>query len=322
MSGVGGEALTRADASSPAMRERVGPSAGRGEGLATPRVTAVVLNYRLPDLALACVRSLLASDYPALRVLVVDNGSGDGSAERLRAELDPAVEIVASESNRYYAGGMNLGLARALEGDADYLLALNNDTLAAPDMVTWLVRCAQEHPRAAAVGPRITAAGRIWALGGHRRRAWPFARDLARGRPADWPLSEALRVDFLTGCALLIRREALEAIGSFDERYRMYYEDADWCARAAGRGWELWAEPRAQIEHLVGASARRQAAATIYLHTLNRLRFYRQHRPPLAWLGDLLIVGQEACRAGRDLMATRTDLAHARWRGLRQGWRL
>ncbi len=292
---------------------------------ALPSVVVVVLNWNLPTETANCVASLLAGDYPRQRILVVDNGSSDDSAARLRARFGVQLEIVETGANLYFAGGMNVGLRWALEAGAEWVLLMNNDTFVAPDMVSRLVRTALEHPDAGIVTPMIYLAHdstRIWTLGSRRERWWPFPRDVGRGELDRGQYAQPFPIDYAQACCMLVSREVLVRVGLLDERYRMYYEDADFSARAHRAGFEILVEPRARMWHLVSASANREAATTRYQRTRYRVRFYRQHtHGGLAWLTHLLLCAQEMGRMGLALMRGRADLARATWCGLRDGYR-
>ncbi|MFH1084904.1 MAG: glycosyltransferase family 2 protein, partial [Chloroflexota bacterium] len=268
---------------------------------AGPLITSIVLNWNLAEQTAACVASLLASDYAPHRILVVDNGSSDDSVEALQRRFGQRIEVVATGENLYYAGGCNVGLRTAMEHGADWALVLNNDTIVAPDMLSWLVRTATSAPDVGIVSPMIYWAdqrSRIWALGGRDRRWLPFPRDVGRNEFDRGQYLQPLAVDYATGCAMLLRREMLQRVGLFDPAYRMYYEDADLSVRARRAGFRLFAEPRAKMWHLISSSARRQAATTVYQKSRYRARFYRQHaaRP---WRGVTLALvgGQELARA-------------------------
>lgn len=290
-----------------------------------PNVLVAIPNWNLPEATISCVESLLASDYLGQRVLVVDNGSTDDSVAQLRARFDDRIDLVETGVNLYYAGGSNVGLRWALEAGADYCLVMNNDTVVAPDMVSWLVRTALAYPDAGILGPMIYDAhdrSRIWAMGSRRRRWLPMARDLGRGEVDQGQYATPLVVDYVTGCAMMVRREVLTRVGLFDPGYRMYYEDADLCARAQAAGFILLVEPRAKMWHLVSASANRQAAVSRYQKTHYRIRFYRQHgHGPLRWLVHPMLWLQESVRAALALKRGERDLARATWRGLRDGYK-
>ncbi len=284
------------------------------EGVRCDSVWAVVLHYRLWRETEACVRSLLQSDYPALEILVVDNGSPDSSAEELRARLPARVQFLSLPENRFYAGGMNAGIAWALDRGAAWVLALNNDTLAEPTMISHLVEAGLSAAAVGVVAPLIYYAEqpeRLWNAGAHQRSFLPFPRALAQGSLAEQ--GEApIEVDYVTGCAMLLRREALERIGAFDERYRMYYEDLDLCQRMQQAGYRIVVARQARLGHLVGRTVAQEPAINRYYHTRNRWRFFRGNAKGIMrlWCALVLLV-QEGGRGLWYAVQRQPDLARA-----------
>ena len=205
-----------------------------------PLVYVVVLNWNGWRDTVRCLASLRASDYPNLHVVVIDNGSTDGSPEHLAPLLGAAWgELVQAHRNLGFTGGANLGLRLALERGADYAFLLNNDATVAPDCITTLVEAAEPRPEVGFVGPKIVWAeepDRFWSAGmsitWHRTTI-----ESHRNAPDDGRFDGCRVVQGLSGCALLVRRAVLERVGLLDERYFAYYEDLDWCLRAgAGPG--------------------------------------------------------------------------------------
>jgi GT2 family glycosyltransferase len=294
-----------------------------GPAQPAPRALAIVLNYKLVQETVACVHSLLQSNYAAMDVLVVDNGSGEESLQLLRASLGAQVQILALPDNRFYAGGMNAGLAWALERQADWFLVMNNDTLVDPRMVSHLLDTARTLRQVGAVAPLIYYASdpeRVWSAGGRSRRFWPFPRDVARGGRLAPEAAEPLIVDYVTGCAMLLARHVVEKVGPFDPRYRMYYEDADLCERIRRAGYRIAVDPRAKLWHLVGRTAGQEPAVNRYHRTRNRWRFYLAHNRGAARLtAAALLLLQEGLRALWFLARGHRALARAQWRALRDG---
>jgi GT2 family glycosyltransferase len=289
------------------------------------QVAIIVLNWNQPAETIDCVTSLIAGTCPRQRVLVVDNGSTDDSVTRVRRRFGNQIEILETGANLYYAGGNNCGLEWALAAGADFVLIINNDTLVAPGMVSQLVQTACQRPEAGIIAPLIYAgagSNTIWSLGSRWRRWLPIPRDIGRGEVDQGQYSIPQTVDFVTGCAMLVRRAVFEDIGLFDPAYQMYYEDADFCARAQQAGYEILAEPRARMWHLISRTAGKQLAASRYQRVRYRVRFYRQHcRSPLAWLVHAFLWGQELARAGQALQRGQTVLFSVTLRGLRDGYR-
>lgn len=203
------------------------------------RVVAVVVNWNGGEDNLACVTSLLEQGAAVERVLFVDNASSDGSA-RLVAERFPGVELIESGANLGYGGGNNLGIARALALGADAVLIVNNDVTLPPGSIAALTAALEREPKVGIVGPRVLFAQRpelVWAAGG----ALTWRQNLTTLRGHLHPDGDAWRreldVDYVTGCAMLVRREVLERIGAFDADYFAYTEDVDLGMRAARAGW-------------------------------------------------------------------------------------
>jgi len=263
------------------------------ETVTTPRVTALVLNWRTPDDTLAAVRSLRASRWPALDLLVVENGSGDDSAERLQRELPGEVELLVSEVNLGFAGGCNAGIRRALERNAAFVFLLNSDARVTETTVSGLVRALQANPRAGAAGPAVLTADeppRLESFGGTIDLRTGRIRHRGAGEP--WPAvaagDEPRATTMLNGCAFLVRREAVEATGLMDERFFCYLEEADWCLRLGAAGWPVLLVPGETVRHDGGVSlGGTSSALRVYFGVRNHLLLLRKNagrRWPGHWL--------------------------------------
>ena len=234
---------------------------------------AVVLNYRRAQQTLECLASLSGSLVQPLRTFVVDNHSEDGSAERIRAAR-PDVDLVEQEENLGYAGGMNAGLRRALDGDAEYVLIINSDTLVQRDTVSGLMRALDEQPEAGAATGTFTYypdTQRVWYAGGEMAYGRAHAvtnRVVPDLQHADGsPVVQAMT--FLTGCAMLLRISALRSAGMFDERYFMYLEDVELSGRFLAKGLRLLYVPGATFSHRLDVDE--QTPLKTYYVTRNRL---------------------------------------------------
>ena len=247
-----------------------------------PLVYIVVLNWNGLEDTRECLDSLAALEYPAYRVVVVDNGSEDGSLESLRRS-HKQVEYIANQSNLGYARGNNVGIDHALAGKADYVLVLNNDTLVSPGFLGWLVQAAEANQQIGVVGPKIYYRGegdKLWFAGGRVHMALGNTTHIGNRR-RDGPAYEGtLEVDYVTGCAMLIKRSVLESIGSFDPAYVAYFEDCDLCLRAKDRGFRVVCAREAKIWHKVSASTGgADSAEKAYLKIVSGARFFRRHAP-------------------------------------------
>jgi GT2 family glycosyltransferase len=265
------------------------PSDPASAPLRTPRVGIVVLNWRRYEDTAACLRSLARLDYPDVEVVVVDNGSGDGSAERIRVSF-PWVTLIAEEQNLGFAAGSNLGIRHALRQDARYILLLNNDTEVEPSLLWTLVQAAAADPRIGVAGPKIlyfAPSDLVWSAGGVVD--WRGMPSHPGSDERDVGALEAPRdVDYITGCALLVRREVVEAVGDLDERFFAYFEETEWCARARRAGYRITYVPTTRVWHKVKPGERALSAMYVYLMTRNRLLYLRcVGASPLATIGAL-----------------------------------
>ncbi len=248
-----------------------------------PLVYVLLLNWNDAENTLACLQSIAELDYPRFRPLVVDNGSTDGSDQMIRSRY-PEVEFIANERNLGFAGGANVGLEYARRQGADYVLFINNDTVLDRMLLKELVQVAETHPRAGLLVPKIyyyDEPTRLWAAGARLARFPPRVKMIGFGRPDGPQYNQLRRVDYATGCALLIRRQVLETVGGFDPIYwPIYHEDYDFSARVTQAGWEIWYVPTARLWHKVSRSQRGSGTQAFNLGK-NIVPFYRRHgRPP------------------------------------------
>lgn len=258
----------------------------------TPRVCIVVLNWNDSDETLSCLESLRALDYPCFDVVVVDNGSADDSVTTIRGR-HPEVTVLEAGSNLGFTGGNNLGLRWALERGADYGLLLNNDTTLSAEFLTLTVQAAEADPRIGIASPLIlyhSQPDTIWSAGGTIDWHRGSATMIGLNEPDAGQFgSTVYNVDFVTGCALLIRANVMRRLGLLDDRFFVYYEDTEWCVRAQRAGYRVVVVPQARIWHKISPVAREASPRVHYLMTRNRLLFLRATRAgPAAWVYTLL----------------------------------
>jgi GT2 family glycosyltransferase len=239
----------------------------------------VVLNYGEPDDTWGCLDALEMSDDLDLDIVVVDNASPGPAHDRLRAGVGRRAEVVASGDNLGYAGGNNIGIARVLDRGAGSVLMLNPDTRIEPDTLTRLRRVLDKRPRCGVVGPRLVLPGRptrIWFEGGKVDRGTAATRHRRHGRlEKEVPPRGPRRTDYVSGAALLARADTIRDVGLLPERYFMYYEETEWCLRAADAGWTSVVQPRARMTHLKRSGIRVPGPYAVYYLTRNRFFFAR-----------------------------------------------
>jgi GT2 family glycosyltransferase len=287
---------------------------------ATPRTAALVLNWRLPEVTLQCLRDLAACDYPALDVLVMDNGSGDGSAERFAREAKGAA-LLAFDKNLGYCAAMNKGLAWARERGAELVLFVNNDLRAPRDFLAPMVEVLVHDERVAGVTPTILRPdGRVWCAGGAIAFHPNMLKLLGEGQAPAPVTAGPEAVDFLTGACALYRLSALEAVGDLDESYFMYWEDVELGHRLrAGGGVLLWL-PWTRVTHLSSASSGGgRSEMRKFISAVNSVRYLKRHGTLRQWLA--FFVFDCALWPVTPLGGTGWRAALAKARGIAAGWR-
>jgi len=263
--------------------------------MARPGVTIIVLNWNGLADTLKCLESLACVDVSGLssyEILVVDNGSTDGSVEAIGEHFSNVV-LVENERNLGYTGGNNIGLRYALGQGADYMLLLNNDTEVAPDLVRRLVEAAEADPLIGMAGPTIYYHDRpevIWSAGGAINWQRGSTRMVGLDERDEGQFgAKPRKVDFVTGCAMLVRRATIEQVGMLDERFFAYYEETEWCVRATRGGYRVVHVPLAQMWHKISPSAQADSPLVHYYMTRNRLLFLKATGAGLgAWLHTLV----------------------------------
>jgi GT2 family glycosyltransferase len=260
--------------------------------IVSDRVVVVVLNWNAEHDTAACLDSFLGQQGVRPEILLVDNASADGSGGRLHARY-PSVGYLQTGGNLGYTGGNNRGIAWARRRGAEWVLVVNNDTVADPDCLQRLLAAAASEPRIAALAPlivrhddptRICFAGgrfdRMRGVGFHDLEGAPVsavAADLDVGGAAVWR-----ECTFLTGCCLLLRDAALRDVGDFQEDFFAYGEDVELCLRLARAGWRIGWVPDARIAHRVPPLGAPPSPTQILLRDRNRRRMVRLHYP-LRW---------------------------------------
>jgi len=261
-------------------------------------LSIVVVSWNVRDLLRRCLLSmspdsppLTGHHAPGIEIIVVDNGSTDGSVEMVRAEF-PTVRLIANTDNRGFPAANNQGIAAAR---GRYVFLLNPDTEVIGDALATMVTFADAHPDVGVVGPQLLNPD--GSVQSSRRRfptlataffesTWlePYAPRslLRRYHMLDTPCDAMQDVDWVTGAALMARREAIQQVGLMDEGFFMYSEELDWCRRFREAGWRVVYLPSARIIHHVGKSSEQVLPATHIHFQTSKVRYFRKYHGRMA----------------------------------------
>lgn len=237
------------------------------------RVDVVVLNWNGWQDTLACLASLARLDYPDFRLLVVDNGSTDASAEKISRAM-PGVELLQTGANLGFGGGCNAGIRHVLAGAAEYVWLINSDATVDTSALSELVRVAERNPALGAVGSVLYEADNLEQI-----QLWGGGRvNLSFGRSKHQIKPGAL--DFISGASVLLRRAALEEVGLFDDQtFFMYWEDTDLSFRLRRAGWQLAVADKSRIWHKQSGTLGKGSPLLDQYFTQSAVRFFRRYAP-------------------------------------------
>jgi GT2 family glycosyltransferase len=274
------------------LRGRCGPlkaaacsSGSRHKGPAVIDISYLVINWNTKDLTGLCIRSLAADSrgFDA-EIIVVDNGSEDGSIEMIRAQF-PAVHLICNDRNVGFARANNIGM---LKSRGRFVFLVNSDAQLVPGCTGSMIGCMRDNPGLALLGPGI-----LDSEGRPQQNCWEFPSlpSVARGvigvrQPGVGRMQGGgglvhLTRHFLSGCVLMVRREALERDGLFDERYFFYAEDMDWSRRMIDGGWMIGQLPAAKAIHYGGGSSTRNGTRAAVQAERALFQYFRKNRPDL-----------------------------------------
>jgi hypothetical protein len=289
-------------------------------------VAVLVLNWNGRALTEACVASWMAARPRPRRLLVVDNGSVDGSVAALRRRFK-GLELLSLPANLGFAAGNNRGFERLWSKGpkVEAVFVCNNDTEVRPDMLGLLWESLRAMPAWGAVGPRILFHGeeRIWFEGGVIRPWTGRGGHLAYAAAAG-PAGEAFELPahgFVTGCGMLVRSSALRDLKGFDERLWAYAEDADLCLRMRERGLACGIVPRACMSHKISSSFGLGSPQSLYYLTRNSYALLRRHALGHGGLTKGLFSAVNVGLAGRAVLRGSPAAGMAILKGLRDGRR-
>jgi hypothetical protein len=245
------------------------------------KVFILILNWNSYEDTKKCLDSLKYLDYSNYEIIVIDNGSRDGSAEKIRKEYNE-IKLIKNNANLGFAEGNNVGIRYAMERNADYVYLLNNDTIVDTAVLKELVNAAESDPKTGMAGSKIYFMDNpdviSFAGGGinwFRGRIYHIGED----QKDEGQFNKAMEVDYVTGCSLLVKREVIEKVGMMNPEYFRYVEETDWCVRAHRAGYKLIYVPSSILWHKYAASTGGPSPISEYYDARNSLRFFIINSP-------------------------------------------
>ena len=251
-----------------------------------PDISVVVVNWNSGAQLRANLDALFANMRGAWEVAVIDNRSSDGS-DGFASKRGDNCQLIRNRQNLGFGKAVNQGLSKTR---GPLVLILNPHCLIEPGTVGALAGALERHEDCAVAGPRVFGEPRLGGVRAFRRssllgRLFPRA-GLAAGTLSDVEMEMpglSVEVDWLSGVCMLARRDALRAVGGFDERYFLYWEDADLCCRLRQGGWTVRYVPEARIQHVTGAPRQQPAASIVRAFHDSAFLYYATHVAPGRW---------------------------------------
>ena len=230
------------------------------------KVSIILINWNNYKNTSECLESLGEITYPNYKIIVVDNGSGDGSYQRLVSE-NPQHQFIRNKENLGFAVANNVGIRDAMEKGTDYVLMLNNDTIVKKDFLEPMVSFLENHDDAGVAGGKIyyyDEPDKIWTIGGDVQLLRGGSIYYGRGEKDKGQFDEIKQVTHISGCMTLIKTKVLEIVGLLSEQYFFRGEEWDFCYRVSKQSYKLFYIPDSVIWHKISQTVDRFSPMDIY----------------------------------------------------------
>lgn len=285
----------------------------------------VITSLNLKEDTLACIRSLIQAGAQPEMLIVVDNGSTDGTVEAICQEFGPQITLLAHPENVGYSLACNQGFQIAVDQGAEWVLLINNDTEVAPDFFQEMEKALQINPGFSIFHPAIlyySDPNLLWHMGARRIGRTLIYKNRFTNVPYDpsWP--PLIEVDVISSCAILIHKPVVDKIGLFDPKFIIYWDETEFCQRAHVAGYRIAAMTKVKMWHKVAKTMGRQKPRARYLYIRNQIVFYRRNSQGLLRLLMLAFaLYKSLVTVTGDLVRQQTDLIPALLKGWADGLR-
>lgn len=283
----------------------------------------IIVNHKLAQETIDCVESCLKAGASLSQIILVDNGSNDGSHILFRERYPDQLNLVVIQEVRGYAFGLNQGIKKAVELGFDWLLFMSNDTVVDKDFIIELKKATLHSPHKV-FGPKILYYDdpeRIWFLGSYQVAGTLLTHDPYRNKKEKIVGDPYLAVDFLNGCCFLIHKQVYFKTGFLDTSYFMYAEEVDYLIRVRSAGYQMVAVPSAKMWHKVSAFMNKDKPLTRMLRIRNQIWVYRKYssriHTPFIFI---FTIGRSLVISFEDILQRRFNLLAPLVNGFVKGW--
>ena len=284
-------------------------------------LSILIVNWNTRDYLLNCIRSIMRTEGSSWEVIVVDNGSHDGSGAEVK-RLFPTVRLIENDSNVGFAKAANQGLQKV---SGKYALLLNPDTQVKNEVIKQLVSFMEAHLDTGVAGAQLlnTDGSKQNSIANFPTLAtellnksllkWLFPKKFP-GKGRDY--SEPIEVDSVIGACMMVRRHAVEQVGLLDENYFLFFEETDWCYRMKKLGWRIYHVPYAKVFHFQGKSAEQDKKRSKVEYFRSRYYFFKKNRGKVQWFTLLIwrMLGLLLELIYRTVMCSFTFFEHKKWK--------
>ena len=241
-----------------------------------PKIAIIIINWNTYQLTFNCLKSLEACTYQNKTIFLVDNGSNDGSGDKVALEF-PEINYIKNTTNKGFTGANNIALNVILKQNFDYVLLLNNDTEVKPDFLSPLVARMDSDKNLAATQPLILNypnKNTIWNAGGSFNTFFGVSKTRNKGTIYKPTLKIETFTEWISGCCILVDIAVIKEVGLLDNRFFAYFEDVDWSIRMTNQGYKLGVVPKSIIYHHTSGSTKKNNTSnegnlSPYAHYLN-----------------------------------------------------
>jgi len=263
-----------------------------------PKIAIIIINWNTYELTFNCLKSLEACTYKNKIIFFVDNGSKDGSGDKIALEF-PDINYIQNEINEGFTGANNIALKVILKQNFDYVLLLNNDTEVKPNFLTHLEASMNFDENLAATQPLILDfpnKNTIWNAGGSFNSFFGLSKTRSKGMIYKPKLKIDTSTEWISGCCILVKIAVIHEVGLLDNRFFAYFEDVDWSIRMTNLGYKLGVVPKSIIYHHSSGSSKKNNTSNEgnlspyahYLNVRNHIYLIKKHTFFFNSIGSLI----------------------------------